>query len=209
MQFPISDAEASEIAATLRRRHKDLAWSEDCLLRLIIDRKSKMDVYWSALGLRNCGTSRSIQALKDLATHPVQDIKAVAMLTIAQVAGASESEYYAHCLVDPKYRAKGYALWAIGACGDGRALDAVHSYIKRRRRALAEKPFDPREQQEIVAFFYRVLGPVATLELLATQYGFIKESLASGLNSLPAVATRHFIERVPAIKDSLGLQQLP
>jgi hypothetical protein len=206
MPFSLTDAELEYVIATLRRRHKDLVCTEDFLLRLIEEKKTKTDVYWSAIGLRSCGTKRCIPALKALADHPSQDVKSVAMLTIAQVAGDAETAYYVECLNNRQYRAKSYALWAIGAVGDSSALDAVHSYVQRSKKALSQPSFDPRAQQEIVAYFYRTLGPQATEELIAGRYALIKEALSNGLNALPPVATENFVKRVPRLKHSLGLR---
>jgi len=89
-----------------------------------------MEVYWAILALRKYGTERSIPVLKKLLHFPKQDVKACSILTIAQIAGAAQSETYAKALLDPKYPEKGYALWAIHAAADERAIDAVAKYIK-------------------------------------------------------------------------------
>lgn len=203
MPFTLTATEAQEIASTLRRRHRDLVWSEDYLLGLIEARKSKMDVYWSVIGLRHCGTLRCIPALKELSNHPTQDIKATAILTIATIAGTAETAYYAERLSDPQYRAKDYAIWAIGVAGDERALAVVHSYIKRNKKSLSQVPLDCTLLQEIVAYFYRVIGPEATAALLAGQYSFIRESLVSSPMMNPHVRLR-FFARVPELEAALG-----
>src|SRR5690606_40919165 len=69
-----------------------------------------------------------------------------AMLTIARISRSSETEYYALKLLDPSYRAKSYALWAIAAYGDERATDAVHQYVKKNHKKLAE----PRSEERRV-----------------------------------------------------------
>lgn len=199
MPFSISDHEAREIAATLRRRHKDLVWNEDGLLGLVEAQASRMDVYWAVIGLRHCGGHRCIPALKALATHPAQDVKATAMLTIAQLAGADETPYYAECLSDPSYKAKDYALWAIGEVGDARALDAVHVYIKRSKKALARANRDGRAHMELLAYLYRVVGPVATGDLLRGQYAFIRDCLLGNSSFTPFVR-KHFFARVPQLE---------
>lgn len=204
MPFALSTAEAQEIASTLRRRHRDLAWTEDYLLGLIGDARSRMDVYWSVIGLRHCGTSRSLPALKALSSHPAQDVKATAILTIAQIAGALETPYYAERLVDPHYRAKDYALWAIGVVGDERALEAVRAYVQRNKRTLSRAPMDCRVHMEIVAYLYRAIGPEPTASLLVNEYSFIRESLVSSPTMTAQVAER-FLARVPGLRMPLGL----
>jgi len=204
MDFSLTDAEAAEFASILRRSHKDLLWSEEGLLSLIDRPKSKTDVYWSVIGLRHCGTRRCVPVLKTLATHPMQDIKASAILTIAQVAGSAETAYFAECLVDPKYKVKGYAMWALGVAGDATAMDAVHAYIKKRKRELSAKSSDPRTQQEVVAYFYRTLGPEGTEDILTRHYPFVLDSLVASFNSLPAMVRERFALRVPRLKHLLG-----
>lgn len=199
MPFKLSDSEAQEIAATLRRRHKGLVWSEESLLKLIETQTSRMDVYWAVIGLRHCGSSRCLPALKALATHPMQDVKAAAMLTIAQLAGADETLYYAERLGDPAYKAKDYALWALGETGDVRAVDAVHAYIRRSRKSLLRPGTDCRAQMELIAYFYRILGPVACADLLRGQYGFVRDSLL-GSSSFTPFMRRKFLMRVPLLE---------
>ena len=198
MPFQISAEKADEIASTLRRRHRGLVWSEEVLLGLIASDTSKMDVYWSVIGLRHCGTEHSIPALKALASYPVQDVKAAAMSTIATIAGASETPYYADCLGDPKYRVKDYALWAIGEVGDARALDAVHAYIKRNKRQLSQPPQDCRVHLEIVAYFYRTLGPAHACSLLTESYDFITNALIRS-PMMNAFVREKFLERIPSL----------
>jgi len=202
MPFSLSDSEAQEIATTLRRRHKDLVWSEAFLLDLIEAQASKMDVYWAVIGLRHCGSKRSVAALKRLATYPVQDVKATAMLTIAQLAGAVETPYYADCLSEPSYKAKDYALWAIGEVGDGRALEAVHAYVKRSKKRFALPNRDCQVHMALIAYFYRVLGAGMTRDLLLGQYAFVRDGLLSNSSFNPFVRSK-FIQRVPQLETLL------
>lgn len=204
MPFPLRPDEITDIAALLRRRHKAMPWTEEGLLGVVESPRYPIDVYWAAIGLRDCGTPRCVPALKALATHPKQDTKAVAMLTIAHVAGAAQTPYYAHCLLDPAYRAKEFALWAIGEDGDARALDAVHAYAHRRRRQIADGGHDPLEQREIVAFFHRALGAQATRELLASRYAWLREALAESLRRTHDLPRKRFLARIPGLEAVLG-----
>jgi len=90
-----------------------------------------MEVYWAVLALRRYGTKKSIPVLKKLLYFPKQDVKACSILTIAQIAKETETEFYAEALSDPKYSEKGYALWAIFAVADNRAERAVTAYLKK------------------------------------------------------------------------------
>ena len=203
MAFSISPSDKRDIARTLKRRHKDFIWSEDFFIRLINENGSKMDVYWSVMALRDCGSGLAIQPLKMLASHPSQDVKATSILTIARIARSSETVYYAQQLLNPQYRAKSYALWAIAAYGDERAIDAVHQYVNKNRRKLSIPSIDARETYDIVSYLHRVLGATETAKLLAADYLFIRTSLAKSLDRLPTINTDRFMARYPEIDISL------
>jgi len=81
--------------------------------------------------LRDCGTGRSIPHLVAKLDYPMQDVKCTSILTIAHIAGAAETELYARTLLDPKYREKSYAMWAIRDAADERAVEAVISYFRK------------------------------------------------------------------------------
>jgi hypothetical protein len=55
----------------------------------------------------------------------MQDVKATSILTIAHIAGARETPFYAQALLDPGYPLKDYAMWAAEEPADERAVDAV------------------------------------------------------------------------------------
>jgi len=111
-------------------------WSEDFFLSVLNEPRSKYDVYWSALGLRKVGSLRSIPILDSLLTHPMQDVKCVAILTIAHIGGASVTPLLAYVLLSPNYRKKGYAMWAILDAADDRAVPAVLQYFSKNRAML-------------------------------------------------------------------------
>jgi hypothetical protein len=110
--------------------------TEDSLVKAILEPKRKMDVYWATIGLRSCGTERSIPLLRNLLMHPMKDVKCIAILTIAHIGGANETELYAEELLNPKYPEKGYAMWAILDAADERAVDAVLQYFHANQSRL-------------------------------------------------------------------------
>ena len=205
MAFSISPQDKRDIAKTLSKRHRDFSWTEEFFISLIEKNESKMDVYWSVIALRSCGTERSIASLKSLATHVSQDVKATAILTIARIARAAETEYYAARLIDPSYRAKPYALWAISAYGDDTAIPAVRSFITKNKKKIAAKSVPAQEAYGITTYFYRTLGPSRTVELLTGEYLFIREALAWSLNHLPPINAERFKNRYPEIDISLKI----
>src|SRR5690242_20331543 len=130
------DADLKNTIARHFRKDKAFAWSEDFFLTQLREGKSKYDVYWSTIALRDCGTSRSVPALKALADYPMRDVKDCALLTIAQIAGAQETPYYIERFTQTKGK-KAYPLWAIGVAADERAIPAITQYVRKHATTLA------------------------------------------------------------------------
>lgn len=154
-EFELTQESINEMFRALKRGKHDFSWSEDSLLSLIDPPAKRSDIYWATIGLRHCGTLRSIPALKQLAFVPNQDIRACALITIACIAGSSETPYFASCLTDPLCKVKDYAMWAIGVCGDRRALAAVDTYLHKNLRKLTIAVSDPRVQLEALTYLSR------------------------------------------------------
>lgn len=133
MPFPLDSFTRTMVERHFRR--KTLEWTEDYFLRAL-DSSSKYDVYWAVLALRDCGTTRCIPALRDKLDHPMRDVKSTSILTIAHIAGASETLLFAEALLSPSYREKAYAMWAIRDAADGRAVDSVLAYFKKNMAKL-------------------------------------------------------------------------
>ena len=133
MPFPLGSSQNS-IEKHFRKRA--FVWSEDYFLSVLNAPRSKYDVYWSALGLRKVGSNRSIPALVNLLTYPMQDVKCVAILTIAHIGGASVTPLLVEALLSPNYREKDYAMWAIFDAADERAIPAVVEYFSKNRSKL-------------------------------------------------------------------------
>jgi hypothetical protein len=134
--FELSDRDRDVVRRYLRR--KDFDWSEEFFLTVLETPRNRMEVYWAVIGLRACGTERSIPVLRELLHYPMADVKACSILTIAQIAGSAQTQLYADALLDPKYPEKDYALWAIWAVGDGNAVDAVVAYFKKNMSRIRD-----------------------------------------------------------------------
>jgi HEAT repeat protein len=201
--FELTKEDVTNITTLMRRGQKDFSWDEDYFLKVIGESKTKMSVYWAVIALRNCGSARAVDALKLLRNHPSMDVKACAMLTIACIAGQAETPYYAACLGDPTYKAKVYALWAIGKVGDGRAMEAVEAYVRKNKAKLAIATIDPREQQEVLAYLFRMAETSETAKLLLVKFSFLGAALNNALQKLPPLARQNFIARAVGIESVL------
>jgi hypothetical protein len=139
MPFPL-DTGQDLIEHHFRRR--GFVWSEDFFLSILNDPRSKYDVYWSALGLRKVGSIRAIPILVSFLTYPMQDVKCVAILTIAHIGRASVTPLLADALLSPKFREKTYAMCAILDSADDRAVLAVLQYFSKNRSKLRAGKLD-------------------------------------------------------------------
>ena len=84
-----------------------------------------------------------IPVLKGLLHYPMQDVKDCSFLTIAHIAGASETPFFLEGLADKRTR-KAYPMWAIEAAADQRAVPAVVDFVNiALRKAGRAKPADP------------------------------------------------------------------
>lgn len=144
MPFPLNDINREFIESHFRKRRKrqDFAWNEDFFLEILQSSQDKHDLNYAGQALRAVGTDRAIPFLKPLAHFPVNDVRAVAVLTVAHIARATESDWYAELLDDPKFRMKDYALWAIQEAGDERALETVMSFFNAKRRLIESGKLD-------------------------------------------------------------------
>jgi len=136
--FPNDDTAKQFIAAHFRKRRVPL--TEDGILAAIKSPRSKYDVYWGVLALRDFGTARCVPILKELLHYPMQDVKDCSLLTIAHIAGPSETAFYVEALADKRTR-KAYPMWAIEVAGDERAFSAVVEFVDAAlRKAIRSKP---------------------------------------------------------------------
>lgn len=124
--FQLTDDEWQFVVAHFRRRH--IAPVEEELIRVLEAPKSKQDVYWTVIALRNVGSARCIPALKAKLHYPMQDVKDCVLLTIAHLAGETETPFYVQALEDKRTR-KDYPMWAIEVAGDERAVGPVAWYV--------------------------------------------------------------------------------
>lgn len=136
MPFPIDESTRDTILHHFRK--KQGVWDEAYFVKMLQTANDKYDVYWSGIALRDCGTTACIPALTDKLQFPMQDVKCGAMLTIAHVAGDSETPLYADALIGTSFRDKGYAMWAIRVAADARAVDAVLTYFKKNKARLKQ-----------------------------------------------------------------------
>lgn len=134
MPFPVPAHTRETIERHFRRQ--EFEWTERYFLSILATSEKKHDIYWATIALRECGSANCIDALKAKLHYPMQDVKCTSILTIAHIAGAAETLLYASALLDPAYREKGYAMWAIRDAADERAVESVLAYFTKNRARL-------------------------------------------------------------------------
>ena len=134
MPFPLDSGTEGFVERHFRKRQ--FRWDEDYFISVLEHPRSKNDVYWAAIALRKVGTDKSIEPLRALLTFPMQDVKCVAILTIAHIARERATPILSGALLDPLYREKAYAIWAINDAADERAIPAVLEYFSKNKSKL-------------------------------------------------------------------------
>ena len=136
MLYPNEPSTTAYIRGFFQR--KKVAYTEEGLIAVLQDNSSsKMAVYLAVLGLRDVGTGMCIPSLKAKLHYPMQDVKDCSILTIAHIAGATETRYYVEALHDKKTR-KAYPMWAIRDAANAGAIDPVLDYVTLEIRKLSK-----------------------------------------------------------------------
>ena len=190
MPFPLSEHTRDAIARHFRG--KGLVWSEAYFLDTLQSSSRRHDIYWSVIALRDCGTPASIPALRDKLHYPMQDVQSTALLTIAHIAGSSETLLYAEALLDPTYRQKGYAMWAIRDAADERAVPAVVDYFRKNRAKVRRGALTSGTVPDVVEYLSRHTHLEAACDAL--------NDIAGLWDALPEGERVEISKRVPAFK---------
>jgi HEAT repeat protein len=108
------------------------------LIELLGDDPEPKDVALIHATLGKVGSQAAIDALVRRIHHPNDDVKASAIAALQRLGDASLTPTYLDALSDRSWVAKWYAMSAIAAHGDERALDAVcerlRSSLSRQRK---------------------------------------------------------------------------
>lgn len=134
--FPNSDFAKRAVADYFAKRRIPL--TEDAILAVLQAPRSKWDVLEGVIALRDFGTARSVPVLKELVHYPMQDVKDCAVLTIAHIAGASETPFLLQVLAEKGSR-KAYPIWAIAAVADERAFLPVIDFVNTALRKIVRR----------------------------------------------------------------------
>lgn len=124
-----------EIIQVLAKSKSKLA--ERAFIKILNTSQKYYELYWSIIGLRNCGTTECIPVLKEYLYHPKTDIKLISLGAIESIVGSSQDRLYFELLIDKNYPEKTIATrFVCRHCGDY-AIDVV---VARLRKVLGRKP---------------------------------------------------------------------
>jgi hypothetical protein len=132
--------------------------AESALLEVLESSNKYFEIYWSIVGLKKCGTSRSVPTLKQFIYYPKTDIKISSLGVIACIAGSDEAQLYVDLLNDKKYPEKGMTVIHIHKYCDDRAVDSVTIRLKAllsRKRGRVETSKEHSEITRILDYLNR------------------------------------------------------
>jgi HEAT repeat protein len=112
--------------------------AEAPLLEVLRTNPDARDFPFAAAALREVGSKAAIPALTALIHHPMEDVKASAIGALGVLGDASLTPTYLDALSDRSWVAKWYAMGAIAARADDRAIgpvsERVRSILSRDRK---------------------------------------------------------------------------
>ena len=115
-------------------------YTEDTMIDILKTQPNKYALYWAILALRNIGTVRSIEYLKNVLHYNNMDVQGTGALTIAKLANGSENEFLGKLLLDKDFKAKWYAMVAIFYRANEKALPYVIEYGINRIKNCKNMP---------------------------------------------------------------------
>ena len=206
MPFALTDEDIASVHGALQPRHRDFEFSQDWFLSLIEAPRARLDPYWAAIGLRECGSLRCTPALQALALGSrVRDVRVVALTGVTHLMGAEATPWLMERLADKRYGERPWTMVCLGTAGDARALAVVQAYAREKRLEFSKPDPLPTVQEEIAAFWLRTLGPAETTRLLETEFAAIAATLRNALAGARPVYRDRVRARLAALAPLLGL----
>lgn len=117
-------------------KRKKVPFTEAGMIECLQANRSKSEVYFAILALRDLGTEACVPALKAVVRHKVHDCQSTSVLTLVQVVGDRETAFLGDLLLDKAYRAKDYALWALLARSTHEAVPQVMEFLEGHLKKL-------------------------------------------------------------------------
>jgi hypothetical protein len=125
-------------------------------------------------------------------------VKATSILTIAHIARAAETEFYAETLLNKQYPEKAYAMWAINDAADQRAIDSVLEYFRINRSKLKNGKLTNGTVVDGLEFLGRYVGQDKRISDFFTETELFWDKLVIG-------ERKEILKRVPYFRNRSAL----
>lgn len=130
--FPINDISKEWMLKDFKK--KKISFDEQSMISILEDENSTFHLKQDAgIALREIGTKKSLNALKNCIHLGNKDLQAICILTIAQI-GQSDFTEYILSLLNEKRIQIAYVLWALFAIDDKKAISEVEKFVESRMK---------------------------------------------------------------------------
>ena len=110
---------------------RKIPYTEESMIEILKTKTNSEALVFSLVALREIGTIKAIEAIKNIVHFKKLDVQATSVLTIAVLTNGSENEYLGKLLLEKEFKEKWYAMLAILYNADKKALPYVLEYGKR------------------------------------------------------------------------------
>lgn len=119
---------------------KKMPYNEETMIDCLKNQRNKHEIYWAILALRQIGTIKSVEYLKNVVTYKNIDVQSTSVLTIGKLANGTENEFLGQLLLNKDFRAKWYAVFALNFRANDKAVPAVLEYGLKTIKSSKTQP---------------------------------------------------------------------
>jgi len=121
-------------------KKKKMPYNEDTMIDCLKNQHNKYELYWAGLALRQVGTKKSIEYLKNVVTYKNLDVQGVSVMTIAKLANGTENEFLGKLLLNKDFRAKWYAVFSFNFKANDKAVPYALEYGLKTIKSSKNQP---------------------------------------------------------------------
>ena len=138
--FPNWDLNGDDISKKDYFKKKKMPYNEDTMIDCLKNQRNKHELYWAILALRQVGTIKSIEYLKNITTYKSLDVQGTSVLTIAKLANGTENEFLGKLLLEKDFRAKWYVVVAFNYKANNKAVPYALEYGLKTIKSSKNQP---------------------------------------------------------------------
>ena len=121
-------------------KKKKMPYNEDTMIDCLKNQRNKYELYWAILALREVGTMKSVEYLKDIVTYKNLDVQGTSVLTIAKLANGTENGFLGQLLLNKDFRAKWYTTVAFNYKANNKAVPYALEYGLKTIKSSKNQP---------------------------------------------------------------------